>query len=395
MILSETKVFRDPIHSYIHVEDSVIAELIDTKEFQRLRRIHQLGGTFMVFHAAEHSRFGHSLGVYEIVRRMVSEVKDIDNALNEYEKITVMCAALLHDLGHGPFSHAFEAVSGANHEEMTIKIILETSEVNKVLSKYDKNLPHDVACVINHTHTKTLLTQLVSSQLDADRMDYLLRDSYYTGTTYGEFDLERILRTLKVVDEQLVVKETGVHTIEDYIMARYHMYWQVYFHPTSRSFEAILVKLFKRIKEVETAKNYPMFKGLFAGDKISVADHYILDESACYYGINLLREHSDKILSDLSRRILERDLFEYIDIDKSDSITDHLGLAQGDDPDYYLYIDSAKQLPYSPYNPNEENLIKIYTKEKEIVELSDISNIVSAITKGKNKEDFKLYYPQN
>lgn len=393
MKLKDTKVFRDTIHGYIRVEYDTIMKLIDTKEVQRLRRIHQLGGTFMVFHTAEHSRFGHSLGVYEITRRMVSEVTELDESLDEMEKLTVMAAALLHDLGHGPFSHAFESITKTHHEDMTIKIILGDSEINRVLKDEHEELPNLVASVINHTHPNKLLSQIVSSQLDADRMDYLLRDSYYTGTTYGEFDLERILRTLKVVDNQLLLKETGIHTVEDYIMARYHMYWQVYLHPTARSFEAIVINLFKRLKEIGSAKEFPMFKGLFS-EKMTIEEHYELDEASCYYGFNVLRHHQDKILSDLSRRILERDLFEYQDIKENQTSADYEELAIGYPTEYYLYIDSATQMPYSPYSPETENLIMIYTKLNQVVELSKISNIVSAIANGKNKEDYKIYFPQ-
>ncbi len=391
--LKEIKVMRDPIHNYIHVEYQLLWDLINTKEFQRLRRIHQLGGTFVVFHTAEHSRFGHSLGVYEIVRRMISEISSLKEKLNDFDKITVMCAALLHDVGHGPFSHAFESVSAINHEEMTIRVILEDSEINRVLKNYNHKLPQAVASVINHTAENKLLIQLVSSQMDADRMDYLLRDSYFTGTTYGEFDLERVLRTLVVVDNQLVVKETGVHTIEDYIMARYHMYWQVYYHPTSRSFETLLVLLFRRLLEVGNVEKYPMFKGLFKSDEITVKDHFLLDENTCYYGFSLMVNDEDKILSDLASRLLNRRLFKYKTIKEGETVEDYLSLVEGYDSNYYLFIDSAKQIPYQPYVAGNENLINVYTNAQEIVELSEISTIVRAIVKGVHKEDYKIYYP--
>ena len=238
--LDEVKVLRDPIHDYIHIEYKIIWDCVNSREFQRLRRIKQQGSSFVTYHTAEHTRFGHSLGVYEIVRRMCEEVKGIRNSLTLEDKIVVMLAGLLHDIGHGPFSHTFEAISDIKHEIYSCRILEEDTEIHEILENAKRGLSSSVACVINHTHPNPLLSQMINAQLDADRMDYLLRDAYFTGTTYGEFDLERILRTLRVKDNTIMVKESGIHSIEDYIMARYHMYWQVYYHPVARSFESVL-----------------------------------------------------------------------------------------------------------------------------------------------------------
>ena len=232
---SEVKVLRDPIHGYIHIDLQVVWDVINTSWFQRLRRIRQLGGASLVYHCAEHTRFAHSLGVYEIVRRMVTEVTDIKDTLSDYEKVCVMLAGLLHDIGHGPFSHTFEGITTTSHEEFSCRIIEEDTDVHKVLEEAMPGLAKDVADVIRHEAKNPLLSQMISSQLDADRMDYLLRDAYFTGTAYGQFDLERILRTIRIQDgNTLVVKESGVYAVENYIMSRYHMYWQVYYHPTAR-----------------------------------------------------------------------------------------------------------------------------------------------------------------
>lgn len=201
--LEEPRVLRDPIHGYIHIRSPLIWQLLDTPEFQRLRRIRQLGGVFQVYHTAEHSRFSHSLGVYEIVRRMTEEVPDIARELNQREKLQVMCAALLHDIGHGPFSHSFERLSACSHEQMTINLILQDTEIHRILAAADSRLPAETAAIIQGTHPKTLLCDMISGQLDADRMDYLLRDAYETGTSYGTFDLERILRCLRVSSGRL------------------------------------------------------------------------------------------------------------------------------------------------------------------------------------------------
>lgn len=242
MKLAQTRVLRDPIHGYIHIDQQVIWDLIDSKEFQRLRRIHQLGGVSMVYHCAEHTRFSHSLGVYELARRMMSEVDEIAQSLSDQQKIAVLCAALLHDLGHGPFSHCFERFSHIHHENLTKAIILDPiSEVHQILDREDLGLAQYVVDILNHQSDCPLLEEMISSQLDCDRMDYLLRDAYMTGTTYGNFDLERILRVLRVQDGHLCVKRSGTHAVEDYIMARYQMYWQVYLHPDAAGYESMIL----------------------------------------------------------------------------------------------------------------------------------------------------------
>ena len=195
--LSEEKVFKDPVHRYIHVRDRVIWDLIGTKEFQRLRRIKQLGTTYLTFHGAEHSRFNHSLGVYEIVRRIVDDGFQGRPEWNQDERLLSLCAALLHDLGHGPFSHSFEKVFHLDHEEFTQAIILGDTEVNQVLTKVGKDFPKKVAEVIAKTYENKIVVSLISSQIDADRMDYLQRDAYFTGVSYGHFDMERILRVMR------------------------------------------------------------------------------------------------------------------------------------------------------------------------------------------------------
>lgn len=398
---NETKVLRDPIHSYIHVDLQVVWDCINAKEFQRLRRIHQLGGNFQVYHTAEHSRFAHSLGVYEIVRRMVNEVSELSEVLSEYEKATVMLAGLLHDIGHGPFSHAFEAISSVKHEEFTERVILEDTEIHRILSEVNPNLPKEVASIISYTHPNEYLNQIVSGQLDADRMDYLLRDAYFTGTSYGNFDLERVIRTLRVKDKKIVVKESGIHTVEDYIMARYHMYWQVYYHPVARSYESILTMLFHRMKEV-----YKTNPGLiqeckmfipFLIDKIpTVQDHFKLDEAAALYGFTLLSESPDPILSDLSSRLLNRRLFIYATLHNDGEVSNIMRDVEkrGYDPKYYVTSDAAYQRPYQPYQSLGGHNIWVLSEENEVKELSEVSLIVQAIVNGKSKEDKKIFYPE-
>lgn len=397
---NEHKVMRDPVHGYINVDYQVIWDLINTPEFQRLRRIHQLGGTMQVYHTAEHSRFGHSLGVYEIVRLMIENIKGLKQALSEFEQVAVLCAGLLHDVGHGPFSHAFESVSNVHHEVITSRIILEDTYINRILRDVDDTLPQVVADIIGHTHERALLSQMISSQMDADRMDYLLRDSYFTGVSYGEFDLFRILRTIRIVDDKIVVKESGIHAIEDYIMARYQMYWQVYLHPTSRSYESILAAIFKRMRDLEAIQPelldfVPVFKPFLNDDEVSLVDFLSLDESSCLAGFMALLDSNDDIISDLTRRLLNRDLFDYLDIKDDSTLVEVEAsvIAAGYDPRYYMMQDFMSQSLYFPYKEQENAGVWIL-KEDDLVELSNASTVVKGFVQGEEKEDRKVFFPK-
>jgi hypothetical protein len=402
--LREEKVFKDPVHRYIHVRDRVIWDLVGTKEFQRLRRIKQLGTTFLTFHGAEHSRFSHSLGVYEIVRRIVDDVFKGRTEWDESDRLLSLCAALLHDLGHGPFSHAFEKVFQFDHEYFTQAIIMGDTEVNQVLRLVSTDFPKKVAEVIAKTSEKKLVISLISSQIDADRMDYLLRDAYFTGVSYGHFDMERILRVMRPKEDQVVFKKSGMHAVEDYIMSRYQMYWQVYFHPVSRSGEVILQKILHRAKELHEQfyqfKHEPKhFVTLFEG-KPELKDYLELDESVVLYYFHVWQEEEDPILKDLCYRFLNRHLFKYIEFDPATEYKKYMKLVTlfteaGINPEYYLVLDSSSDLPYDFYRPGEEEErlpIQLSMSNGEIRELSRESEIVEAIS-GKRRTDHKLYFP--
>lgn len=399
--LNEKRVIRDAIHDYIHVDHLIIWRLINSKEMQRLRRIKQLGGTYQVFQSAEHSRFVHSLGVYQVVRRML-ETECLTNALSDYDKLCVMCAGLLHDIGHGPFSHSFEGVFEENHEDMTVRMILEESEVHDILVSLYKQLPQDVASIIQHTHPNRILIQMVSSQLDADRMDYLLRDSYMSGTTYGHFDMSRILRTMRIRDGKIVYKESGVQAIENYILARYHMYWQVYYHPTARSYEHLLQSIFQRVKDLyydgyvfQTHLHYliPMLEHRF-----QVSDFVDLDEAVILYYFKEFTREKDFILSDLSSRFLNRHLFKYQQLKSQKDLMSIKVIAQakGYHPDYYIVSDNQKQIPYLHYGESGElSEIEILDSEGCLSPLPMKSEIVSAILNSKRfKSDQKVFFPK-
>ena len=400
--LDETKVLKDPVHSYIHIHYEVIWNCLDSKEFQRLRRIRQLGGDFQVYPTAEHSRFSHSLGVYEIVRRMVTEVKSLCVELTEYEKVCVMLAGLLHDVGHGPFSHAFENITNHSHEEYTAKIILGNTELNAILRAVSEKLPQDIVSIIQHTHENDILNQIVSGQLDADRMDYLLRDSYFTATSYGQFDLERILRTMRVRKtaegrKVIVVKYTGIHSVEDYIMARYQMYWQVYYHPVARSYEAVFIQLFNRLKDIfKGDKDYfedmKVLIPFLEKSEVSVDEYFKLDENSLLYCCALIQDKEDKIAADLARRLQNRNLFEYVDYNEENLAQIRNMLKENNlDERYYLRIENIEASVYSPYKGRK---ILIEKLNGDIVALEKASTIVESITKGQTKKEGTIFFPR-
>jgi len=406
--LPEEKVFKDPVHKYIYVQDRVIWDLINTKEFQRLRRIRQLGTTYLTFHGAEHSRFSHSLGVYEITRKIISQFERSGYPdWPSEEKLVSLCAALLHDVGHGPFSHSIEQVFDTHHEEWTCRILLEDTDINRVLRSVSDDFPSRVASVVCKTYAKPIVVSLVSSQMDADRMDYLLRDAYYTGVNYGTFDLERILRVLRPYQGRIVVKESGMHAVEDYLMSRYQMYWQVYFHPVTRSSEIILRQIFRRAKELY-AGGYsflsmtPALERLFEGT-LTVTDYYHLDEALVQTVFMQWTEERDELLADLCLRFLHRRLYKYVTMDERDEplwarVRSQFNEA-GLNGDYHLEIDFPFDLPYDVYRPDngeaeEKPPILLLGDGDRLNEISSRSDIVRSIT-GLHQGKYHLYYPRD
>lgn len=404
--LGEEKVFKDPVHNYIHVQDRLIWTLINTPEFQRLRRIRQLGTSYLTFHGAEHSRFSHSLGVYEITRRIISQFER--GGYEDWprdESLVALCAALLHDLGHGPFSHSIEEAFDMDHEEWTCRILLGDTEVNRVLEEAEIGLAERVASVIRKDYEKPIVVNLVSSPLDADRMDYLLRDAYFTGVNYGTIDVDRILRMLRPHNGRVVVKESGMHAIEDYLMARYQMYWQVYFHPVTRSSDIVLRQIFRRAKELFdqgfTFKFLPYpLPALFEGN-IQVHDYLLLDEALVQTAFMQWTREEDEILADVCHRFMQRRLYKYvetdlIDLETIDSIRNEFARV-GLHPEYDLEIDFPTDLPYDvfrPGDPKKEKQILLLDRQNRIQEISEVSDIVRSIS-GIHRGRYHLYYPQD
>ncbi|CAI2568445.1 HD domain-containing protein [Apilactobacillus kunkeei] len=412
-LLPREKVFRDPVLNYIYVQHQVILDLINTKEFQRLRRIKQLGPASYTFHGAEHSRFTHSLGVYEITRRICdgflrnypSKVAG-DGLWDDSQRLVALCAALLHDIGHGAYSHTFEHIFGTNHEAITQEIITsEKTEVNQVLSKISPSFPKEVASVIDHTYPNQQVVQMISSQCDADRMDYLLRDAYNTGANYGNFDLTRILRVMRPYEGGICFEINGMHAVEDYIISRLQMYMQVYFHPVSRSMEVILSHLLQRAKELSSQldKNdrltphllMPFFKNDFTIDDYLKLDDGVLNT----YFINWI-DSDDKILSDLADRFINRKPLKSVEYNnETESLIPTMQKwiqESGFETTYYTAINNSFDLPYDAYDPNKKHhatQIELRRNDGTMIELSKISQLVSAVT-GKHLGDERFFFPK-
>jgi HD superfamily phosphohydrolase len=227
-------------------------------------------------------------------------------------------------------------------------------------------------------------------------MDYLIRDAYFTGTKYGEFDRERILRTLRVREGQLVIKQSGVYAVENYIMARYHMYWQIYYHPVARNYERVLLALFRRLRDLHRPldDSLSFLNPLIMGEDIPLPVYFRMDEHSFSYAFLCLCEHEDAIVSDLARRIRDRRLFEYIDADDENRETVYENLIKaGYDPRYYWRTDGVMQIPYVPYQEEEGNAIWVSMKNGEIREVSDASSIVHSLIHGESHDDNKVFFP--
>ncbi len=326
------RTYHDPLHGAIALDRSdptehLLIQLIDTPAFQRLRRIRQLGPASLTFHGAESSRFTHSLGVMAIARRAFDRIAHHYPQLQPYRPV-VLCAALLHDIGHGPFSHTGEDIFGSNHEQWTCRILREHAPIRDVLVNFQPDLLPQIEQVYLKKHPIPFVWQLVTSQLDCDRLDYLMRDSYFTGTAYGKIDLERILTALRYdpVSQQLTVASKGMAAIEHYLIVRYFMYAQVYNHPKNLAATWVLEQAILRARTL-------LHQGLAADETVSAwltpesaasplplqerlsLKHYLnADDGVFTYHLQCWQESFDPILADLCRRFTDRDLLKASDI---------------------------------------------------------------------------------
>jgi HD superfamily phosphohydrolase len=401
------RIYRDSVHNIIRLktEDdtgNLLVRLVDTAEFQRLRRIRQLGLAHFAYQGAEHSRFAHSLGALHLSNRILAKL-GLDYEISPEAKTAVLCAALLHDIGHGAFSHVLETILDFHHESFTIEAVLSNeTEVGRALRDFSNELPENIAAIIRGEFRPVALAQLVSSQLDVDRMDYLLRDSLMTGAKYGVYDLEWIIKSLEIDEknDRLYVSARGVYAVEDYLQARYYMFRQVYFHRTLRSAENILRSLFRRAlhlsengKRVWHASETP-FEKILKGEKLSLREHLELDDSDVIFHIKQWIKSDDNILSDLAARFLHRRLFKAFDLDMPETerqnfLDDARKIVEnsGFDPDYYFIEDRAGDVPYYFYTKeSSEPKNLIYVEEgfsrPQIREISEISAAVRGLQKG-------------
>jgi len=404
---SPERIYRDSVHNIIRIwtdtlEGQLLVALIDTPEFQRLRRIRQLGLAHFAYQAAEHSRFTHSLGAFHLAARIIARLRSAYR-ISEEDQTAVRVAALLHDVGHGAFSHVLEPILNFHHEHFSIAAVSsKETEIGRLLAGYSSDLPERVAAIIRGDFVPVALAQLVSSQLDADRMDYLLRDSLMTGAKYGVYDLEWIIKSMEIneSDDHLYVSARGLYAVEDYLQARYYMFRQVYFHRTLRSAETVLRSILRRALDLfrtgESVWHSPgtAFEAILSGKKVSLKQHLELDDADVLFHIKQWQKSDDSILCDLSKRFLHRRLFKAFDLDMPENEREEfVGGAQnitanaGFDPVYYFAEDGAGSGSYNFYTKgsgDRKNLIYVEDgfSRPTIREISEVSAAVRGLQEG-------------
>jgi HD superfamily phosphohydrolase len=405
------RIYRDPVHNIIALseerdDDALLIRLINTPEFQRLRHIKQLGLALYTFQGAEHSRFAHSLGVMHVMTRVLDHLGS-RYAIGDEARVVARAAAMLHDIGHGPFSHVIEKVLKQNHERWTMGIIGDPATiVHQCLADFDATLPEKVIAAIDHRYRPAFVGQLVSSQLDVDRFDYLLRDSLMTGAKYGNYDLEWIIHSLEI-DEQndrIYVSSNGFYAVEDYLQARYYMFRVVYFHRSLRTAEAVLMSILRRAVglmktgDLNFVVSGSVMERVLTGDELTIAEYLLFDDHDVMFHIKQWMRESDPILRDLSRRFIERRLFKAIDLDiGEDERSQFIKRARkrvaalGFDPNYYLIEDRAADIPYYSYYRPEGKTRLFIERNGAICDIAKVSSVVRGM---RGYELHRLCFPQ-
>ncbi len=391
---NKLKILNDPIYGFITIPNSLIFDLIEHPYFQRLRRVSQMGLSYMVYPGAKHTRFQHAIGCVHLMQNAVRVLRFKGISISDDEENAVYIAILLHDIGHGAFSHALEhsIVTGISHEEISLKFM---EALNK---EFDCELSLAIQ-IFKNEYSRKFLHQLISSQLDMDRLDYLKRDSFYTGVSEGNINSERLIAMLNVKEDCLVVEEKGIYSVEKFIVARRLMYWQVYLHKTGLVAENILVKVLKRAKELavkgkivpaSAALKYfldnPVNSRNFTSEDLNTFSK--LDDYDVLSAIKEWTNSEDKVLSLLSKAIINRKLFkvklsnEEFDnqtvIDTKNKIKEKYKLS-AEEIDYFFITDSVSN---QAYNSVKDQIQILYKNEtvKDIAEASDHLNLQALST---------------
>ena len=402
---NKLKIFNDPIYGFITIPNSFIYDLIQHPYFQRLRRISQMGLSYLVYPGAHHTRFHHALGCMHIMQKAVQTLQFKGVLISEEEENALYIAILLHDIGHGPFSHALEnsIVEEVHHEEISL---LFMEELNR---QFDSKLSLAIQIFKGQYHRKFML-QLISSQLDMDRMDYLKRDSFYSGVAEGNINSDRLIQMLNVQDDVLVMEEKGIYSIEKFLMARRLMYWQAYLHKTSVVAEMTLTKILKRAKELsqkgivlEASK--PL--SYFLNQKISNDNFDLktlekfaqLDDFDVMSGIKNWQFHDDFVLSSLSKMIINRDLLKISMLDEKAEISKIEELRKifaknnsisEKEASYFIFKGKLKNQAYN----KESEPISILKKDKSVENIVDSSDQLQLKALSKSVTKYYVCYPK-
>ncbi len=408
MPTNKKKIINDPIYGFVTIPGELIYDLINHPYFQRLRRIKQLGLTNLVYPGALHTRFHHAIGAMHLMQDAIQTLKQKNVDISAAEEEAVLIAILLHDIGHGPFSHALEhsLVNGISHETISS---LFMSRLNEAFSgKLSLAIQ-----IFNNQHKKKFLHQLVSSQLDMDRLDYLKRDSFFTGVSEGVISSDRIIKMLAVVKNELVVEHKAIYSIEKFLIARRLMYWQVYLHKTVLSAENLLVNILKRAKELSAKgeilfatpalqfflqKNYTIND--FKKDKNILQQFSKLDDHDVVASIKVWSEHEDKILSRLCLQILERKLFK-VEIQNAPiskklitTLTQKVSRLYGiskKEAHYFVFTDTVNNSAYSAKSIH----INILMKNGKLVDVADASDLLNIQSLSKPVTKHFICYPKD
>lgn len=397
------KIIRDPVHDVIVLRsddpvERLLFALLNSAEFQRLRRIRQLGMASMAYPGADHSRYSHCVGVMETARRMLGRIgRDIQ--IDEEDRCVCLCAALLHDLGHGPFSHVFERVIGVHHERLTRRVISDgESEIHQLLIGHEKTLPERVVAMLEGRAPRPFLSDIISSTLDADRFDYLLRDNLMTGSRYGGFDLQWLILALCVepTSQRLAVMPKAISAIESYLSSRYHMYRNVYFHKVVRSAEGMLKLALRRARRlaVQDRLQWPQRESnvarALAGQRLSIEEFIDLDDVSLMQCFKVwARSNEDRALAMLSRGLLFRKLFKSIDVthyhepNQAFVQAAQAVLSAGGDPEYDLFFDEPVDTPY-PLDTEEgtsEKGIKVLQRDGSLRDITQVSPMTGSLNR--------------